>query len=99
MGMQVSLRRFDQLMTARSEPVQALESDEFRQLHSAAGKGSADPEEVRGRACVGRPDEFRDYCAWSGRKPPAETLRGRARDPNGGALFVAGQEHDLTLSY
>src|SRR6476646_6128447 len=40
---------------ARSEPVQALESDEFRQLHSAAGKGSADPEEVRGVRVLGVP--------------------------------------------
>lgn len=28
----------------------------------------------------------------------AETLRGRARDPNGGALVVAGQEHGLDSS-
>ena len=41
------------------QPVQALESDEFRQLHSAAGKGRADPEEVRRRPDVGRPDGSR----------------------------------------
>ena len=34
-------------------------SDEFRQLLSAAGKGSADPKEVRGRARVGRPHGIR----------------------------------------
>ena len=42
------------------------ESDEFRQLLSPAGKGSADPEEVRGRACVGRPDGIRQDRANSG---------------------------------
>ena len=42
---------------ARSEPVQ-VESDEFRQAASAAGKGSANPEDP-GAACVGHPDGIR----------------------------------------
>src|SRR5271163_2816996 len=40
---------------ARRQPLQALESDEFRQLFSAAGKGCADSEEVGGRAVLGIP--------------------------------------------
>src|SRR5580704_13963242 len=50
-----TIERFETKLAA----AQALESDEFRQLLSAAGKGSADPEEVRGRACVGHPDGIR----------------------------------------
>src|ERR1700747_2170668 len=51
---------------ARRQPVQALESDEFRQLFSAAGKGSADSEEVGGRAGVGHPDGDRQNSADGG---------------------------------
>ena len=52
---------------ARREPVQALELDEFRQLFSAAGKDSADPEEVR--ACV----------CWASRRYPTGSRRRRSR--------------------
>jgi hypothetical protein len=40
-----TIERFEE--KAGRQPVQNLESDEFRQLLSAAGKGCADPEEVR----------------------------------------------------
>jgi hypothetical protein len=49
-----TIERFETKL--RSEPVQALESNEFRQLLSAAGESRADSEEVRGRARIGHPD-------------------------------------------
>lgn len=41
------------------QPVQNLESDELRQLLSAAGEGRADPEEVRRRPDIGHSDGSR----------------------------------------
>src|SRR5271165_5205245 len=51
-----TIERFEMKLAAN---LYKLWNREFRQLLSAAGKGSADPEEVRGRACVGHPDGIR----------------------------------------
>ena len=51
---------------AGRQPVQTLESDELRQLFSAAGEGRADPEEVRRRPDIGHPDGSRQNRADGG---------------------------------
>src|SRR5580704_9532317 len=55
-----TIERFETKLAA----AQALESDEFRQLLSAAGKGSADPEEV---------------VCWASRRYPTGSRRPRSR--------------------
>src|SRR6476661_3640280 len=59
-----TIERFEK--QAGRQPVQTLESHECRQLLSAAGKGRADPEEVRRRPDTGHPDGGRQNRADGG---------------------------------
>jgi hypothetical protein len=52
-----TVERFEEKLG--DKPVQNLESDEFRQLLSAAGESCSDPEEVRGRPDIGHSDGSR----------------------------------------